>query len=137
MTVFYRGPRALITDQTFEVWCPQCCVFAIRELSHVWVVEALPVRLTPVTVGSSGLAGSMAVVVSTGWSDVPILMAVGMLIAAAVVAVGSCLRVHPGRQELWAVYRGQVVSMFDSTDSREFGQVRRALARAIEYVTDR
>ena len=34
--------------------------------------------------------------------------------------------------ELWAVYRGQLVILFHTTDSRVFGQVRRALLRAIE-----
>lgn len=128
MTVFYRGPRAL----NHESDVVPHCVFAIRELSHVPVVEALPSRVTPVTVGFSGLAGSVAVAMSTGRSDLP-AMAVGMQITAAVVTRGTCRRVRPGRQPLLAVYRGQI----DSTGAREFGQVRRGLMGAMENVTDR
>ncbi|HEY8471801.1 MAG TPA: DUF6232 family protein [Natronosporangium sp.] len=35
--------------------------------------------------------------------------------------------------ELWAWFRGQQVRLFQSYDSREFGQVCRALTRAREY----
>jgi hypothetical protein len=45
MTVFYRGPRALITHRTIEVWCPRYRVFAIRELSYVHVIGASPTQV--------------------------------------------------------------------------------------------
>jgi hypothetical protein len=124
MTVFYRGPRALITHRTIEVW-------------YVHVIGASPTQVDRAIRGSSGLAGVVAVVLSTRWLAVPMpLVALAVLVVAG-VAAGACLRVRTGPQELRAVYRGQMVSLFGSVDAREFGQVRRAVVRALENVTDR
>jgi hypothetical protein len=49
-----------------------------------------------------------------------------------VMAGGVCWRLRPPGQELWAVYRGQRVQLFTCRDSRVFGQVSRALLRALE-----
>jgi hypothetical protein len=43
-----------------------------------------------------------------------------------------CMRHWPSRYELWARYGGRSVIMFSTTDERQFGQVARALRRAIE-----
>jgi hypothetical protein len=136
MAVFYRGPCARITSRTFEVWHPQHRVFAIRELSYVHVVETPSIRGVPATVGSSTLASMVAVVLSTRWLDVPAPFVALALVVALVVAAGACLRVRSSDHELRAVYRGQMVSLFGSSDAREFGQVRRALVRSMENVTD-
>ena len=39
MTVYYRGPHALITEDVLEVWSPQHRVFQISELTSMYVVD--------------------------------------------------------------------------------------------------
>lgn len=136
MTVFYRGPCVRITYRAFEVWRPQYRVFIIRELRHVHSVEVPPPPVVPAAVGSSGLASVIAIVFTTRWLDVPAPLVLMIFVVAVVAATGACLRVRKGSYELRAVYRGQMVSMFETTDVQTFGQVKRALVRAIENVTD-
>jgi hypothetical protein len=57
----------------------------------------------------------------------------------AIREMGKVFVVLPARHrpwqqqyELWAMYHGRLVILFHTTDGREFGQVRRALLRAIE-----
>jgi hypothetical protein len=57
--------------------------------------------------------------------------------ALAVLAVsslvsGACWRNRGHQHELWAVHRGQWVCLFQTPDAHLFGQVSRALRRAIE-----
>jgi uncharacterized protein DUF6232 len=74
---------------------------------------------------------------------VPIAMVDGgttmLLVAAGAVLVPSlvasvCQRCWPPRQELLARHHGKIVSLFASRDEREFGQVSRAVQRAMEAV---
>jgi hypothetical protein len=112
-------------------------VFAIRQLSYVHIIEAAAtLRVRPAAAGSSGLASVIAVAWTTAWLDVPAILAALTLVLVVVVAAGACVLVRAGAKELRAVYRGQMVSLFSSLEAQEFGQVRRALVRAIENVTD-
>jgi uncharacterized protein DUF6232 len=55
-----------------------------------------------------------------------------VLLASSVVG-GACIRVTPRRHEIWAVHGRRDVCLFTTTDERVFGQVRRALMRAMEH----
>jgi hypothetical protein len=46
--------------------------------------------------------------------------------------VGVTWRFKPRSFEIWAVYNGIVVRIYESTDEKTFGHVRRALIRARE-----
>jgi hypothetical protein len=46
-----------------------------------------------------------------------------------------CARRWPAQHELLAMYRGREVILFTTRDEREFGQVTRALQRAMEATT--
>lgn len=148
MIVFYRGPCAYITHEVFESHCPYYRLFVIRELKDVYVVHRPrhpgPSDRFPVRAGSAGVAGAAAVAAAVGW---PILEASSLsLVATAALAVtlvisataiAACLRVRPGRlHQLWAIYQGQPTCLFETADARTFGQVRRALIRAIERIDD-
>jgi hypothetical protein len=128
MTVYYRGPAVHITDDLFEVHTPEPQVFHIRELTSVQVV---PGSLgTPVARLFAVAAIPMAVAL-------PLVEAPAGLLVVALTTVGASVAVvwlrNPGRPyELHAVHRGVRVQLFGCRDARTFGQVRRALARAIE-----
>jgi hypothetical protein len=132
MVTYYRGPSALITHQAFEVWCPYRQRFAIAELYDVHVVRG---GADPLAVGTSRVAGVSALVAAAGW---PFLhTTTSWLVALAFVAVpgvfsGACWRLNRPEWELRATYRSYQVQLFCSRDLRTFGQVRRALTRAVE-----
>lgn len=136
MTVFYRGPNVRITHRTFEVGRPRRCCFAIRELWRVQVVVSGHGRPIPVIVGSSGLAGVAVVMVVTNGVGValPLVIVLGV---ASLATAGTCLRVPARSYELRAVYRGEAVMLYATSNAQEFGQIRRGLLRALEQVTAR
>jgi hypothetical protein len=141
MTVFYRGPGVRITHARFEVWSPTYRWFAIRDLRQVQVVERLvdPAPVGPVRAGSTGVAGAAAVAVAVGsQTTAPPALALALLalLAGSVAVSGACWRVRRVRQELVAVHRGRLVRLYRGTDPRTFGQVRRALTRALEQAGD-
>jgi hypothetical protein len=139
MTVFYRGRCACITHEVFETYCPSYQSFAISELAQVGVAqtsaESASGVLVQLKVGSSGLAVAAAVVAVLGKSvfDSPStsLGALAVLAVSSLVS-GACWRSRGHQHELWAVYRGRWVCLFCTPDVHVFGQVSRALCRAIE-----
>ncbi len=138
MPVYYPGPCVRVTDRAFEVQSPPQA-YEIRDLRHVVAVQ----RETPIdtcaTTIRACLAGITAIAATTAMIDWPRLDEVMIVTAvvASVIVVSTmvvCGMPRPRRrmQELWAVYRGRPVCLFKTTDELVFGQVRRALLRAIE-----
>jgi Family of unknown function (DUF6232) len=152
MTVFYRGPCAYITHEVFVARCPYYRRYLIRDIRHPYFARrpaepATPDR-TQLSAGSAGAAGAAALAAAAGWpvvnatpmapaANVGVLVTFVVVVAVSVMAYAACVRVQPARvYELWAVYRGRMTCLFDTTDERVFGQVKRALIRAIEQVQD-
>ena len=133
MVLFYRGPHAWITNHVVRVWRPHYQEFRVTELGEV--------RVARTGLDSSAMA----------WTGVvaAVLMAatgVGLLIAApelwpvlAVAVVGAAVfgwsywNAQRPTYQLWAQYGPHLVLLFMCDDEREFGQVSRALQRAIEW----
>lgn len=152
MTVFYQGPLAYITHEVFETRSPHLRSFAVRDIGHLFQAHrtggAAPTQdRTQVRAGSAGLAGAAAVITAIGWpllnsASMPAVATVGLasvLIAVLVLSLlfAAWVWIRPVRvHELWAVYQGDMTCLFESTDEREFGQVRRALVRAMEQIED-
>ena len=57
---------------------------------------------------------------------------VAMALLAALLLAWTATKLWPARHELWGRYDGQPVMLFSTTDEVRFGQVARALRRAIE-----
>jgi hypothetical protein len=151
MTVFYRGPCARITHEVFEARSPCYRRFMIRDIRHLYLAsrarEPGVSDRAQLRAGSAGIASVAAVAAAVGWpaftaTSMPSLVTAALattliLIAASSLAFAACVRVPPAQvHELWAVYRGRMVCLFNTTDERTFGQVRRALTRAIEQIQD-
>jgi hypothetical protein len=132
MTVYYRGPTALITDRMFEVWCPGRQRFAIPELYDVHVVRG---GADPLAVGTTRIAGTSAAVAlaSLPFLDTPTAwLVVGLLVVVPGTVSGACWRFNHREYQLRATYHGYLVRLYASRDLQTFGQVRRALLRATE-----
>jgi uncharacterized protein DUF6232 len=129
---YYRGPDALVTDRLFVWHTTPAKGFLVRELRNVGMVrdEADPLR--PYT---AHVAAAALVLVGATWLmlDTPAAYVLGFL---AVAVPGSftafSMRSRPRRWELRANYRGLEVVLYASSDARVFGQVARALRRAVE-----
>jgi hypothetical protein len=139
MTVFYRSPLVLVTHEVFEAGHTTRQYFhtsrqryQITELRDVRVARGGPDR---VAIGSTGLAGSAAVVVA---ACSPVIhspqawMAAVLLIAAPGLFGGACWRLNPPEWQLVASYHGYDVQLYTSSDTRTFNQVKRAVMRALE-----
>jgi uncharacterized protein DUF6232 len=131
--VFYRGPRALITQQFFEVGRLR---YAIEDLTEPHIVRLGPEAGPGVWVlGLSALFAAFLVVPVVGPGS---KLAAG--VATAAVLIGSVVgsrRRSPVRWELVASSQGQPVTLFDSADQTEFDQVCRGLRRALEQSSNR
>lgn len=146
MTIFYRGPCVRITHKVFENRCPTRRSFHIEDLSEICVVvrgAGPPAPVGSARIGSTGVAGAVAVAIAVGhvegWEafESPVTMlGMVMLLVISLVVSGSCWLINPIEQELVAEHRGELVTLFRSPDPREFGQVRRALMRAVERLDD-
>lgn len=133
MPIYYRGPAVQITHREFTRFGPTAQTFAIRELHEVHIVITEASGATPrLTYSASAAAAAVAV---TGW---PLLgsapVTVTGLVALAVLSsqTAGCLRGRHHSLELHAYYHAKRVCLFRTTDPRLFGQIRRALVRALE-----
>jgi hypothetical protein len=142
MTLFYPGPGARITHEVFEAHAPYG-LYPIHELRLLHVsrrtATETAVGSTPVTVCSTALAGLSVVVAAAGSQifDSPSPTVAAMLVtgASALLAQQSW-RIRKRPHTLWAMFRGQRVCLFQTRDRFVFGQVNRALLRAIERTED-
>jgi hypothetical protein len=132
MTLYYRGACVLITHEVFEVQCPYRQVFAIRDLRDVYELRSGP---DPTAVASTVIALAASVVVAAMW---PILRSPAAWFAAIVLIAGLAIvsvalwAMNPSESELRATYRGLQVQLYRTRDAQTFGQVKRALIRALE-----
>jgi hypothetical protein len=136
VTVFYRGPRARITHEVIETWCPTYRSFRIDELYSVHIAEAGSRAGPPGTRLFAGTAVALLFVMVPVLNRTAAWLA-GLALAMSVLIAGACLRIRPQEpHELRALHRAQLVLLFQSADPREFGQVGRALLRALEQSRD-
>jgi hypothetical protein len=140
MTPYYVGIDARITADLFESRTPIYQAFAIADLECIhrlrearWV-ESL--RATPqVGVCSTGLTGVCAVLAMAANALPDQLLTSAGLVAGAVVAAavaGASFSARHRPFELRALYRGQVVCLYRTTDRLVFNQVTRALLRVLD-----
>jgi hypothetical protein len=143
LTVYYLGRTARITDQVFESRWPIQRRFVVSELRcpHTFHDSAIRVvaASTQVRVCSGGAFGLSAFATVTGWPvfDVPGMTAAGFLAAViAGLAVRAARRSRRQPLEVRALYRGELVCLYITTNRYTLGQVRRALLRALEHQAD-
>jgi hypothetical protein len=122
----------LITDNVIEVGYPYPRRLSIGELHDVEVVRGGPDQ---VALGATVLAAAALVAGVVTWpflhGAIAYLTAAGLMVAIAMVSA-ACWILNPREQALRATYRGYPVQLFSTRDPQTFGQVKRALMRALE-----
>jgi hypothetical protein len=143
MTILYRGPGARITHEVFEAQTPYPQSYVIRELRYVHVIREtvadVAVGSTSFRVCSTALTGISAAFTAAGspvFDSPPTTVVAALVAAASSVLSVQGWRLHSRPRTIWAIHRGQLVCLFTSHDRHEFGQVRRALLRALEWIED-
>jgi hypothetical protein len=132
MPTYYPGPDVRITDKAFTVLGDQPIRFRIKDLVDPYVVRG-DRHPAGVVTGRFAIGAVVAGTVSWEMHDSVLLhAAVLVAIAIPVLATGACLRVAPRTYQLRAVHRSTDVCLYTSTHPVRFGQVRRALIRAVE-----
>ena len=129
VTWYYRGPDVAVTNHYLIVSPVR---YELTELEALGVVRG-PVHPAVLISSVIAIAQTPIVipVVAMVMSPLAILFATILLVVPCVVAIASARR-WPPRMELQASHRGTTLVLFSSRDQREFGQVTRALRRAVE-----
>jgi len=131
---YYLDPVIRVTHEVIEVRRPSYRMFAVREIRHVYAVRGRTdwTRLSPSSTGLIGVVAtavltSRPVIGSTSWSMAAVGGAACLSIAWTVIWWA-----HMRPHELRAIYRDQLICLFESHDGRSFREVTRAVARAVE-----
>lgn len=132
--LLYRHSGIVITVETLQVGGRR---YAIAELTDLRTARGPydPVLLRVVALSGASV---VAVAAAVGVHQPPtqlgvagyLTLLVGGFLPMTVAAVGSRLRPRPF--ELWAEHRGQSTLLYRAPDERHYGQVTRALLRAVE-----
>jgi len=132
MVTYYQGHTVVITHEAVEVWWPTHRRYAVRALHGAYVSRGAsapaPVRTT----------GAVALLFAAVAAALPFLTPIPVPVIGAVTVVGLAvigivgLRSRPASWELRAIHEGIDICIYQSTDVLVFGQVKRALVRALE-----
>jgi len=132
MPTYYPGPDVRITDKAFTILSERPTRFDIRDLVDPYVVRG---DRHPAGVVTGRFAiGTVAAGTATWPMHDSLLLHLAMLVAVAipVLVTGACLRAAPRTYQLRAVHQSTDVCLYSTTHPARFGQVRRALVRAVE-----
>jgi hypothetical protein len=131
-TLYYRAHGVMITSDHFSVAGEHGEQYELAELTDI--AQCRGDRHPGAVVGMI-ILGVEAVILAPllGVVRVPVVWLLGAVALAIPAVVGLvCAQRWPARYELIGWYRGQQQILFTTRDSREFGQVSRALMRAME-----
>jgi hypothetical protein len=126
---FYQHGDVAVTNYNFHRGGER---YAIADLSDLRLARgALHPGVSISLVIALVQAPLAALVVAVVRTPLAYLLAVAALVIPGIVAL-VCARRFPPRQQVLARYRGAELTLFASSDEREFGQVVRAVRRALE-----
>ncbi|WP_229076427.1 DUF6232 family protein [Actinoplanes sp. DH11] len=140
LSVFYRGPRVLITEEYFEVATGVAGVagpmgvrrYPVRALRGVHIVRHDTTgHALHQAMGLSALAAAVVAIPLVGRLS---MILGGLTVAVLLVqAAISLSRRPPASWELVAACDGRYAVLFSSVKQREFEQVCRGLQRCLEH----
>ncbi len=141
MAELFPGPDVRITHEVVQTLTGQPRSFRIVELCHPHVVHENIIDAalaSPTARVCSGTMTGLSVAAAAAGTDVlhspHTTVAATLLAVAAAVTTVQGWRLWRRPRALWAYHRGERVCLFVTRDRLLFGQVRRALLRAIEGV---
>jgi Family of unknown function (DUF6232) len=138
VTVYYRGPNARITADFFESSGLTTGRVSIGDIGRVMI--AGPKRVgseslrsqTAVGCGSAAFITIGSLLARLDAAERLSILVLSLATIASLVVFGDRRRRSMRMWEIWATLGGGLACIFRSTDETEFGQVCRALRRALE-----
>ena len=128
--VYYQSNAAVVTDEYFLSITPQRHRFRLESLETVYVIQSRsPLPRTLRLAAAVVAATSFAVLAGFGPGAAFLLLASAS--AVLVIAGAAAARRGRGCYELRAQHDDTEIVLFTSTDEVAFGQVKRALSRAL------
>jgi hypothetical protein len=130
ITTFYNQRGVAVTDQWLVVDGERFLIAELQRLERARGPMPSPARAALLV----GIAGLAVVAMVAFVFNTPVAWAIAVLAAAA--ALGVMLfggRRWPASYQMWADYRSRPTLLFETGDEQEFGQVSRALIRAVEH----
>jgi hypothetical protein len=131
---YYRSGEVAVTSRFLHVGGER---FAIADLSDL--MRARGPAHPGVTIGTAiAIVQAPIIVPLVGLVRAPLVWVAALVVLVVPIVVAFvCARLWPPRQELLARYRGADVTLFSSRNEQQFGQIARAVSRAVSRVRDR
>jgi len=132
VAVLYPGPEVVITHEVFAVLGPVPQQFRIRELMDVRVIRGdLPRERMVLAHVAAGVLVVLLLVAPHLESALAWLIVTATAVSSLIIS-GAYVRLRPRIYELRVSYRGLDICLYSSPNLVTFGQVTRALSRALE-----
>ncbi|WP_306213164.1 DUF6232 family protein [Actinoplanes sp. RD1] len=131
--VYYRGPRIIVTSQYVETTAGRLPVRLLDDVRQIHVSNH-SARVTALATAAVELGLAAPLAAASG--------SVALICAGAAAAAGTGVgalvdeRRNPRWMALRATCQGRRVELFQTASKREFGQVHRAVLRAVELDRD-
>jgi hypothetical protein len=128
-TTLYNRRGVVVTDQWLIVYGKR---FAVSDLYYLERARG-PMSTATRAALLVGVAELMVVApVAFVFNTLTAWTVAGLDVIAAAGGMAFCGRRWPASFQLWAEYQGRPTLLFSTGDEQEFGQVSRALLRAVE-----
>lgn len=132
--LYFANSTLRITDVHLVTASERLRVAELRNVAQT-SIHSYPIASVSGLVAAVEIVLAIPLAVAGGWW---VLAAAGVFSAAGgVVGVFVDARRNPRWMSIEVTYRGVRLQVFATGDAREFGQVRRALIRALEVARDR
>jgi hypothetical protein len=132
MVTYYEGHTVVITHEAVEVWWPTHRRYAVAALHGAYVSRGATAPAPVRTVGIVAVLFAMVAAALPFLSSIPVpVIGAATVVGLAVIFIVG-LRSRPASWELRAIHEGNDICIYQSTDTLVFGQVKRALVRAME-----
>jgi hypothetical protein len=130
--ILYRSRDLVITDRKFVVLTEPSMKYAVTELNHVHVV-CEEIQHAGRTVARYVGAWAVVLIVVSWALDSPAVLGVALVTLAISAALGWASNRRRSRNWELRAHDGRVdVCLYSTSDEQTFGQVKRAMIRALE-----
>lgn len=127
--VYYRGPDIVVTSRCIVTGHGRFLVPDLGDFSRVYEQTHVARKIALIC---AGVELALATPLAAAYGAISLLCA-GVVAAGGVgIAVTIDSRNSPAWMVLVAEHRGRLVTLYSTTDQRKFGQVHRAVLRAVE-----
>jgi hypothetical protein len=132
MRVYYRSPEIVITDEAVAIYGPVSMRFRLERIRDAHIVNEDPQPVRFISAGGIIVVPVLAIVAGSQLHSIWGKVIAVILAIVPMIVIGVRYFRAPRTSELRATYGDLEVTFFRSSNAAVFGQVRRALSRALD-----